>query len=189
MCSIPTARRELCLPNPSWHWQDPVLSSARFLGGDPGTTKKSLADPHGPGWFLSTEEALGSAASGSRSSWETPAQRESGWLRAFLRCAKVWDSVGGLGLNLSQKCSWIQVHVISGSCLQFGKKGLSCGGRVVWHPPSLQCFPWSQFSNWVNYIIHGSQKIFVDLDFCISNKKIQIVGTSAVPEVLDSRGQ
>lgn len=36
-----------------------MLSSVRFWGDD---TEKGLADPHGSGLFLTTEEALGSAA-------------------------------------------------------------------------------------------------------------------------------
>lgn len=145
MCSWPRVCRELCLPNPSWHGQDLMLSSAGFLGDDPGAREKGLADPHGSGCFLSTEEALGSVAFGSRNSWKTCAQRELGWLRAFLRCVKVWASVG---LNLSQKCLWIQVCIPSGSCLQLGKK------NFLWYHtlPACSAFPkkaWVQFSDWV----------------------------------------
>lgn len=118
-------------PKSFWRGQDTALSSARFL-------EMILRRPS---WLRSTEETLGSAVLEAGAAEKFPAQRELRWLRAFLRCVKVWARVGGLGLNLSQKCSWIQVCIPSGSCLQLGKKNLSCGGRVVSHPPSLQCFP------------------------------------------------
>lgn len=83
-----------------------------------------------------------------------------------------------LGLNLSQNFLWIQVHIPSGGCLQLGRKNLSCGERVVSHPPSLQCFPWESLISvfrlgyFVQSIPH--KKFFVDLDFSISKKMFKL---------------